>query len=69
MPCTCMCIEDRTVEGLVYKVTEAGQPGAEQSKVKYCRGTNSNETLNRPFKDAMPPRCSALHFTTHSSSV
>jgi hypothetical protein len=34
VPCTCMCIADPTVEGLVYKVTEAGQAGAEQSKVK-----------------------------------
>ncbi len=59
-----MCIADPAVEGLVYKVPKAGLPGAEQLKVKFCRGTNSNEMVNRPFKDAMPPRCSALHFTT-----
>lgn len=43
MPCTCMCIEHPTVGGLVYRVIETGQPGAEQSKVKYCRGTNSDD--------------------------
>ncbi len=64
MPCICICIADPAVEGLVYKVTEAGQAGTEQSKVKDCRGTNSDEKVNRPFKDAMPLRCSALHFTT-----
>ncbi len=60
----CICVADPAVEGLVYKVTEAGQAGTEQSKVKDCRGTNSDEKVNRPFKDAMPPCCSALHFTT-----
>ena len=64
MPCTCMCITDPAVEGLVYKITDTGQPGTEQFKVRYCRGTNSNETVNRPLKDAMPPRCSAPYFTS-----
>ena len=59
-----MCIADPAVEGLVYKITDTGQLGTEQFKVKYCRGTNSNETVNRPLKDAMPPRCSAPYFTT-----
>ncbi|DBA76211.1 TPA: hypothetical protein ACH3X1_009937 [Trebouxia sp. C0004] len=35
-----------------------------ERQIKYCTDTNSDETVNRPLKDAMPPRCSAPYFTT-----
>ena len=38
---------------MVYKITEAGQPGAEQFKIMYFRGTNSNKTVNHPLTDAV----------------
>ena len=61
---TSVCVADPPVEGLVYRIIDTGKPGTERYKVKYCRGTNSNETVNRPLKDTMPDRCTAPYFTT-----
>lgn len=60
-----ICVSaDPAVPGLVYSVKDTGQAGTERFKVEYCRGTNANETVNRPLEDVMPPICGAPHFHT-----
>ncbi|DBB01984.1 TPA: hypothetical protein ACH3X1_000570 [Trebouxia sp. C0004] len=57
-------LSDPTVEGLVYKITDMASQGQNSSRSSTAGAPTPNETVNRPLKDAMPPRCSAAYFTT-----
>ncbi len=48
----------------MYTVIDTGKPEVERYQIRYCRGTNANETVNPPLKDGMPEWCSAAHFST-----
>ena len=43
---------------MVYDVRDTGRTGEKRYRVFYKRGTNSNESTNRPAKDLLPPRSS-----------
>ena len=51
-----VCPADPWDRSLVYNVTDTGRSGEKRYRVYYKRGSNSNESINRPAKDLLLSR-------------